>query len=1146
MKKLGFYAAALAFCVLLVGVVAVSSPIEAEAWSTGQPAVDITQGSPYIGTTSGQAFFDSMGNIKGQYWSLDGNGTATPLTETPEPGDSYIEVVLSDGKLEITLSNIVSSAEHPFQLMTGNTDVEIELIGDNVLRGSGRCPALSTAADNFPGKTANLTITGSGSLTCYGNGNSGGAALSAGYNLTVTGGAKLYAYADEAEADAAGAGSGNGGTARAGDTTSKHGLFVGGSLTVESGSVVKGVGGELNNFASESVNCSDGVHVNGSITVESGGSLKGAGSEVNGTNGNMFIRGIYAGGSIKVEDGATATGLGGNITRGDDSFAYLQSYGVYAEGAIDVDGTLNGTGGDVTSTGGGSSSSCGVGTGEDTSDGVPCNFSGRVTAEGGEIIAGSGDSYGLKIQSHDLDIEAGAVVSATGGDVANGSSYGADVIEDVSVAGQFTASAGDAESLNGSYSCGLYVMFSNSSVTVAPTGRLIASGGSAGCTGGMGSTSAGLWTLNNSVTVDGYAELTGGNATVTDGEDGYNPATADSYGLFASDVAVTGKLVAKSGEAVSNVEDEEDKSAAYSAGIWTGDMSIAEGAKVEAASGKAQSDGSETISAGVYLDPEYSDGITEGVIRPDGSGSSGNGGEEEPTVCCSLIVDGSLSATGGEASGEEAFSAGVLFEGSNDYEAAGFTVGKAGSVTATGSSAGGNSAGVFYAGPATISGELTAEGSETDYIYSAYFDGLTVSGKLSAKAVGKAEVAFALGSEKSISIADGAHIIADASGAEADVKVALVSLDGLTLPSEYRWRTSANGEFTLYSVTPYVYRFDDENLSANDSYVEIAPVEVPATGVTLSESSLVLDEGETAQLTAAVVPEGTTGKLVWSSGNPDVATVDENGLVTAVGPGRTVITTTAGDVKAECAVTVRGGSVDVGPTYEIELDEGIVGGEIKTSLTNASAGSTIRVTATPDAGYELAYITVDGERIPGTSFTMPAHDVTVSAVFTRGEGFADVAPGSWYYDAVEFVRARGLMDGVSETEFAPDATMTRAMVWAILGRLDGEEISGSGWLEAARAWALESGVSDGTEPNAAVTREQLVTMLYRFAGESATAADLNGYADGGEVSDWARDAFAWAIEHIIITGVDDDTLAPQSTATRAQCAAILMRFTQAA
>ncbi len=1140
MKKFGFYAAALAFCVLLVGVVAVSSPIEADAWATGQPVVDITRGSPYINSTDGQAFFTSEGKVKGQYWSLDENGTATQLPETQEPGDSYIEVELSDGKLEITLSNIVSSAEHPFQLMTGNTDVEIELIGNNVLRGSGECPALWTTAGG--GITANLTITGSGRLTCYGNGNSVGAAVYAEYNLTVTGGAELYAYADEAD----GAGSGNGGTARAGDTTSKHGLFAGGSLTVESGSVVEGVGGKLTDFASDSVDCSDGVHVNGSITVESGGSLRGTGSEVNGTDGNMFIRGIYAGRSITVEEGAAATGLGGNITRDDDSFAYLQSYGVYAEGAIDVDGTLNGTGGDVTSTGGGSSSCCGVGTGEDTSDGVPCNFSGIVTAKGGEIIEGSGDSYGLKIQSHDLDIEAGAVVSATGGDAADGSSYGASAGENVSVAGQFTASAGDAESSKSLYSYGLHVFYADASVTVTSTGRLIASGGSADCTGSAGSTSAGLC-ASNSVTIDGYAELTGGNATVTDGA-----ATADSYGLIAYDVAVTGELVAKSGEAVCTAK-VNNESAAYSAGIWTGDMNIAEGAKVEAASGKAQSDDSEPISAGVYLDPTYSDGITEGIIRPDnpgGSGSSGNGGEEK---VCSLTVDGSLSATGGEAVGEHAVSAGVRFPEPEYYKAAGFTVGETGVVTATGGSTVGDnsySLGVVYLiGPTTVNGELKAESGEANFSAGLYTYTISVKGVLTA-AVGNGEtISMASGVySTSMSVEEGAHVIADVTGAGAEEKTALLlyseDASSLTLPSDYRWRTSSDGEFTLYSVTPYEYEFDGDDWSKNDSYVEIAPVEVPATDVTLSESSLVLDVGETAQLTAAVVPEGTTDKLVWSSADESVATVDANGLVTAVGPGRTVITAAAGNVKAECSVTVRGGSVDVGPTYEIELDEGIVGGEIKTSLTNASAGSTIRVTATPDAGYELAYITVDGERIPGTSFTMPAHDVTVSAVFTRGEGFADVAPGSWYYDAVEFVRARGLMDGVSETEFAPDATMTRAMVWAILGRLDGEEISGSGWLEAARAWALESGVSDGTEPNAAVTREQLVTMLYRFAGESATAADLNGYADGGEVSDWARDAFAWAIEHIIITGVDDDTLAPRSTATRAQCAAILMRFTQ--
>ena len=1150
MKKFGFYAAALAFCVLLVGVVAVSSPIEADAMDTlGHSNAHIRTGSVPIDLIEGET-------VEYQFWSVDSSTGAITGSNTVPASGGYIEAEVDGGKITLTLNNVQVNPGVPFAPDMGNADVELRLVGENILNSAENWPAIYVTSDSAQAGESNLTITGDGSLTCLGEGSVNdstangyvGAAVYAQHDLTVTGGAKLYAYADEPDADAEG--SGNGGTARAGDTTSKHGLFAGGSLTVESGSVVEGVGGKLNNFASESVDCSDGVHVNGGITVESGGSLSGTGSKVNGTDGNMFIRGIYAGGSITVEEDAAATGLGGNITRNGSSFAQLNSYGVYAEGAIDVDGTLNGTGGDVTSTGGGSSSSCGVATSE-INDDYNFSFSGSVTAEGGEIIAGSGNSYGLRLSSG-LDIEAGAVVSATGGNVANGSSYGASVYKDVSVAGQFTASAGDAESLNGSYSCGLYVMFSNSSVTVDSTGRLIASGGKANCDGGMGSTSAGLWAATNSATIAGYAELTGGNASVTDGEDGSNPATAGSYGLFASDVAVTGELVAKSGEAVCTAK-VTNESAAYSAGIWTGDMSIAERAEVEATSGKAQSDDSETISAGVYLDPEYSDGIIEGVIRPDnpgGSGSSGNGGEEK-TAICSLTVDGSLSATGGEASGEEASSAGIYFNYTDtDKTAAGFTVGETGVVTANGGSIGDSSAGVYYDGPATINGELTADGGDASLSAGLSIETISVKGVLTAASVNGDTGSSASGVHgASMSVEKGAHVIADVTGAGAEKKTALLlyaeDTSSLTLPSDYRWRTSSDGEFTLYSVTPYEYELDDD-WSNNDSYVEIAPVEVPATGVTLSESSLVLDVGETAQLTAAVVPEGTTDKLVWSSADESVATVDANGLVTAVAPGRTVITAAAGSVSAVCSVTVRGGSVDVGPTYEIELDEGIVGGEIKTSLTNASAGSTIRVTATPDAGYELAYITVDGERIPGTSFTMPAHDVTVSAVFTRGEGFADVAPGSWYYDAVEFVRARGLMDGVSETEFNPDGTMTRAMVWAILGRLDGEEISGSGWLEAARAWALESGVSDGTEPNAAVTREQLVTMLYRFAGESATAADLNGYADGGEVSDWARDAFAWAIEHIIITGVDDDTLAPQSTATRAQCAAILMRFTQAA
>ena len=224
-------------------------------------------------------------------------------------------------------------------------------------------------------------------------------------------------------------------------------------------------------------------------------------------------------------------------------------------------------------------------------------------------------------------------------------------------------------------------------------------------------------------------------------------------------------------------------------------------------------------------------------------------------------------------------------------------------------------------------------------------------------------------------------------------------------------------------------------------------------------------------------------------------------------------------------------------------------GSLKVNPSNGSAGTLITVTATPDEGYELAYITVDGERITGSTFRMPDHDVTVSALFVPVSfPFTDVKSGDWFYDAVAYVYANGLMDGTSATTFEPNANMTRAMVWAILARIDGETVTGADWASAARTWAMAGGVSDGTDPNGLVTREQFATMLYRYAvakgydvsiGEST---NILSYADFASISEYAIPAMQWACGSGIVTGVTDSTLAPQGTATRAQCAAMLMRF----
>lgn len=156
--------------------------------------------------------------------------------------------------------------------------------------------------------------------------------------------------------------------------------------------------------------------------------------------------------------------------------------------------------------------------------------------------------------------------------------------------------------------------------------------------------------------------------------------------------------------------------------------------------------------------------------------------------------------------------------------------------------------------------------------------------------------------------------------------------------------------------------------------------------------------------------------------------------------------------------------------------------------------------------------------------------------------FGDVSEGAWYYDCVAYVCGRGLMDGTSADTFEPDATLTRAMVWAMLARADGKSVTGASWAEDARLWALSCGVSDGTDMNSGITREQFATMLWRYAGSPASEHSLAAYADAASVNSWAADAMAWAVERGIITGVTSDTLSPQGTATRAQAAAMLMRY----
>ena len=226
-------------------------------------------------------------------------------------------------------------------------------------------------------------------------------------------------------------------------------------------------------------------------------------------------------------------------------------------------------------------------------------------------------------------------------------------------------------------------------------------------------------------------------------------------------------------------------------------------------------------------------------------------------------------------------------------------------------------------------------------------------------------------------------------------------------------------------------------------------------------------------------------------------------------------------------------------------DWAVVGSEVTLAVTPDEGWRLGSLSAVDSSGTQLALRSLGGGRY---AFTMPGGKVTVSAVFVRGEGlgFTDVAPGAWYYDAVAYVSENGLMNGVDTGIFDPDGSLTRAMVWTILARIEGADTEGGEtWYAKARDWAMEAGVSDGTDAMGAITREQLVTMLWRSRGEPGVDFLLTA-RDADSISSWAYEAMRWAVSEGIIEGDENGFISPAATATRAQAAAIIMRFIEGA
>lgn len=259
--------------------------------------------------------------------------------------------------------------------------------------------------------------------------------------------------------------------------------------------------------------------------------------------------------------------------------------------------------------------------------------------------------------------------------------------------------------------------------------------------------------------------------------------------------------------------------------------------------------------------------------------------------------------------------------------------------------------------------------------------------------------------------------------------------------------------------------------------------------------------------------------------------------------------------------------------HKVYVDK-VTDGKLTVSDDWAKYGQIVYITAVPDYGCTLSSLSVrtatgdsvhvyNAQKADTYYFYMPDQYVSVSAVFTgkyTSLPFNDVSYGDWYYDAVQFVYSKGIMDGVDYYKFAPNGTITRGMILTMLWRMAGEpfempvtsftDVEIGRYYTTAVAWACRNGIADGMGestfgPNDAITREELVTLMYRYAqyfGHSCIGTSIEGFADAGSVSSYAYNAMCWAYKAGVVTGTTGSRLNPQGTASRAEAAQMIMSF----
>ena len=337
----------------------------------------------------------------------------------------------------------------------------------------------------------------------------------------------------------------------------------------------------------------------------------------------------------------------------------------------------------------------------------------------------------------------------------------------------------------------------------------------------------------------------------------------------------------------------------------------------------------------------------------------------------------------------------------------------------------------------------------------------------------------------------------------------------------------------------------------------------PDGAVVPAGAALTVPEGSTL-----TVPEGSTltveaGATMTNNGKVVIdGTLDNEGIYYENGETEGLVSG-GGQMPNNWVVTLDYGFGDVAKYYNVIKGENTTlpdadrsgyaflgwqcGGESYSAGDSVKVDGNMTFTASwvshPDSGTFPGF---GGSQGGTTEPGQPESKPTEPKPETPAVDFSDVASSDWYYEAVEYVCAKGLMDGVAEGSFAPNGTLTRAMVWTILARASGVDTDGgASWYAKAQEWAAAKGISDGENPDAAITREEFVTMLWRLAGEPVYTADLSRVPDAGSISTWAQQAMCWAWATGLIEGDETGAVSPAASASRAAAATLIMRYLEA-